>query len=268
MSDTPFNREFADGYEWVAFEAAEGNTIQLLKFPSDISYRKTYFAEGVMDHPAKANLFLVEECIKYLSQPGDMVMDVMAGSGSILLGGRLDRQVIAIELQEYYSNLITKSAAKMGVQPIILTGDCTNILPLYNIQAIVFSPPYAATMAIPSKTRPESREQYQQYASGEGNIGMMKPFEYSVKMRQIYSLCLQSLKPGGYLALIIKDYYSGTLQEIGWRAWQTLLRVGFEHQDWFRWMPPGTQFKADHRKLGHRVVEDEHIIIVRRPLCP
>ena len=101
---------------------------------------------------------------------------------------------------------------------------------------------------------------------GEGNIGMMKPFEYSLKMRQIYGLCLQSLKPGGYLALIIKDYYSGQLHELGWRSWQTLLRVGFEHQDWFRWMPPGTQFKADHRKLGHRVVEDEHIIIVRRPL--
>ena len=81
---TPFvNREFADGYEWVAFEASEGNTIQLLKFPSDISYRKATFAEGVMDHPAKANLFLVEECIKYLSDPGDMVMDVMAGSPAV-----------------------------------------------------------------------------------------------------------------------------------------------------------------------------------------
>lgn len=266
MSNTPFNREFADGYEWLAFEAAAGNTIQLLKFPSDISYRKATFAEGVMDHPAKANLFLVEECIKYLSEPGDVVMDVMAGSGSILLGLKLNRHVVAIELQEHYSDLILESAVKMGVKPLILVGDCTAILPLAGIQAIIFSPPYAATMAIPSKARPESREQYQQYASGVGNIGMMKPFEYSLKMRQIYGLCLESLKPGGYLALIIKDYYSGTLQEIGWRAWQTLLRVGFQHQDWFRWMPPGTQFKADHRKLGHRVVEDEHIIIVRKPL--
>ena len=272
---TPFNREFADGFEWVQHTPMGGTTLDLLKFPNDVSYRKRIFTEEavpsgnteitVMSHPAKANLYLYEECVKYLSEPGDTVMDIMAGAGSILLGGLLGRKVVAIELQDPYMQLIRLSAEKMGIQPLTLVGDCTKILPIKGIQAIVFSPPYAGTMAVPSKKRAEAREQYEQYGAGEGNIGMMRPFQYNQKMREIYQLCLESLKPGGYLALIIKDYYSGELQELGYRSWQMLMRVGFVHQDWFRWMPPGTQFKADHRALGHRTVDDEHIIIVRRP---
>ena len=123
LSDTPFGREFADGYEWVEHRREGGTTLQLLKFPSDASYRKSTFAEGVMEHPAKANLYLYyEECVKYLSEPGDTVMDIMAGAGSILVGARLGRQVVAIELQDHYMQLIKASAEKMGVRPILLTG--------------------------------------------------------------------------------------------------------------------------------------------------
>ena len=94
---------------------------------------------------------------------------------------------------------------------------------------------------------------------------MMKPYQYNWKMREIYELCLRSLKPGGYLALIIKDYYSGSLHELGYDSWLMLMDVGFVHQDWVRWKPPGTQFKADHTSRRRRVV-DEHIIIVHRPI--
>jgi len=42
--------------------------------------------------------------------------------------------------------------------------------------------------------------------------------------------------------------------------------VGFTLQDWFTWDPPGTQFKAIHKAKGDRVVEGEHIIIVRKEI--
>ncbi len=247
MSNTPFNREFADGYEWVEHTDFRGAKRQLLKFPSDVSYRKANFVQGVKAQ--KTNLYLVEECIKSLSEPGDIIMDIMAGSGSILLGAKLGRNVVAIELQEHYANFIRQSAEKMGVQATVIVGDCTKILPLPGSQAIIFSPPKPST--------PQGKE---------GNLGRLNPFKFNLKMGEIYRLCYQSLKPGGCLAVIIKDFYSGELHQLGMQSMQKLMQLGgFEYQNWFRWMPPGTR-SAYHKKMDHRVVEDEHIIMVRKPL--
>ena len=37
---------------------------------NDQDYRKSFFPEEVMSHPAKANLYMLEAIIDYISEPG------------------------------------------------------------------------------------------------------------------------------------------------------------------------------------------------------
>jgi hypothetical protein len=44
-----------------------------------------------------------------------------------------------------------------------------------------------------------------------------------------------------------------------------MIKAGFEVQEWHRWKPPGSIFVSIKRSKGETVVEDEHIIIMRKP---
>lgn len=48
-------------------------------FPTDAEYRKSMFPKEVMSHPAKANLFMVQAIVEYVSEVDQTVMDVMSG---------------------------------------------------------------------------------------------------------------------------------------------------------------------------------------------
>ena len=84
-------------------------------------------------------------------------------------------------------------------------------------------------------------------------------------MGKIYQKCWDSLTPGGSLFLIIKDFYEGKLEKLGYRHIQMLHKTGFVDLEWYQWEAPGTFFKAIHKSQGHRVIEGEHIIIMRKP---
>ena len=238
-----------------------------IKFPRDKADRDKLFIPESYDHPAKANLYLIQSLVEYTTNPGDWIMDVTAGTGTILVAATTGRRVIAIELNPLYHEWIERNAQKMGVTGcMIFQADCRYLLPI-ECQSIIFSPPYSTTMKGGGgiHAREKSGEQYSQYQSLKGNLGDLQPFYYNVEMEKIYRLCYQSLTPGGTLSLIIKDFYEGgKLQQLGWRHIQQLNRCGFEVQDWFTWDAPGTQFKNIHRSQGHRVVEGEHIIVVRK----
>lgn len=245
----------------------ERNEQGWIKFPRDKADRDRLFIPESFEHPAKANLYLVDALIQYTTEPGDTIMDITAGTGTILIAAP-ERRVITIELNPVYAEWIFKNSLKLDLSQFctLLQGDCRDLLPI-PCQSIIFSPPYSVTMKGGGgmHNREKSGEQYSQYQSLKGNLGDLQPFYYNVEMLKIYKLCYESLTPGGSLSLIIKDFYeAGGLVQLGWRSVQQLQRVGFVLQDWFTWDPPGTQFKAIHKAKGDRVVEGEHIIIVRK----
>lgn len=238
-------------------------------FPRDKAARDKIFTKESFEHPAKMNLYLLQEIVKYTTQPGDVIIDITAGSGTILWAGTVGRLVIAVELNPQFCEWMKLNAAKMGVTGyLILEGDCRQYLPLA-CNAIIFSPPYANLLNAGGGIldREHVGEQYREYSKDPRNLGALPEFRFNEAMRTIYQKCLDSLSPGGILTLIIKDTVNlGVINPLGWRHVQMMGLMGFEMFDWQQWVPPGTQFKALHKARGTRVVETEHCIMMRRPL--
>ena len=49
--------------------------MDLILFPRDIEWRRTLFPQGVFEHPAKMNMYMCQELIRYLTKPGDTILD-------------------------------------------------------------------------------------------------------------------------------------------------------------------------------------------------
>lgn len=260
-------------------ESYPRNASGLILFPRDVQRRAELFAEPQNDHekhPAKANLWLVEECVKHFTEPGQLVMDVMAGTGTIMVAALIGRRVLCLDLNPVYINLMMRSAEKMGLGPdkaIIIQGDCLTVLPI-RVDHIIFSPPYSGAMLGhqgSGKTQNSSiffkdervNKSYTTYAS---DLTMMNDFMYNQTMPKIYQKCFESLPSGGTLTNIIKDRMQMPIRiELGLAALHGMVKAGFKFKEWNKWKPPGTQFVAIHKKHGDDVVEDEHIITVVKP---
>jgi hypothetical protein len=245
-----------------------------IKFPTnDQELRKIYFIDEVFTHPAKANLYMVDALISYTSVKGQTIMDITAGTGSILLGTTSGRRVICIELQKQYAEWIQMSYDNMiaahqpAMAPVILQGMCQAFLPI-PCDSIIFSPPYAGGLNRTGGilSREAIGNQVGQYSYEEGNLGHLNDFMFGQEMRKIYTLCFESLRSGGYLSIIIKDRMKqGKRIDLGIQALRAMRQAGFELDSWHTWTPPGLMFLKIHKSRGTRVEEDEHIIIVRKP---
>ena len=148
---------------------------------------------------------------------------------------------------------------------------------------IIFSPPYAGTLNTAHSTKARSKttqhlllastsgggQQYNtdDYAFGPHNLGTLDPFRYNRDMAKIYALCYQSVRAGGTLTIIIQDMMqSGERCELSRPAAAAACTAGFTLQDWFQRKVYGTPFKDLARSKGHETVDEEDIIILRRPL--
>jgi tRNA G10 N-methylase Trm11 len=259
-------------------------------FPPDHARRRELFVPESFDHPARAQLFMVEELVKYLSEPGDTVVDPFGGSGTLMIGLSMGRKVRLIELNPEYADMcrrnglsvLTISGYEFTVRNpyVVHEGPNQELLPNFDgIQAFIFSPPYAGALASAGGkladwggyTR-EHTEQYSDTSELQGNmspynLGGFNNFMFNQEMKKIYKLCLDALKPGGFTAVIIKDRISqGVKEELGYRAMQDMLAIGYEFYDWQRLYMAGSHYTKWHRSKGTKTIDEEHIIIMRRPL--
>ena len=124
----------------------------ILKFKTDTKHRKDWFTDISFSHPAKMSLPLQLWLIENFSKEGETVLDVMAGSGTILVACSMGRNVIAVELESKFIDImkgnwekIKQRGPMMGYkfgQATILQGDARNLEGLL-ADAIITSPPYA-----------------------------------------------------------------------------------------------------------------------------
>ena len=262
--------EFAPGFD----HTEEGWVI----FPEDASFRKDIFPPEVMGHPAKANIYMIESILNYVSKPGDIVMDPMSGTGTILVALTMNRGVIAIEIEELYLQLQKQALELMmpgldNPYVLLLHGDCRKFLPL-NANHIVFSPPYAAILkSNPLKaasTRSLAGSTYedsiQHYSTSADNVGNLSRFLYNQAMEDVYQKCYQSLPSGGTLTVILKDYIEEQ-KRVFLSDWlqRVCIRAGFDQVDWFKRQSLGTGFLQLWRSRGMETVSDEDIVVFRRP---
>lgn len=262
-------REFASEYP----RTPEGWVI----FPNDVPRRKQLFPQEVMKHPAKMQLFMEQSIIEYVSEPGETLLDPMSGSGTIMIGLLMCRNVICLEIEEMYHSIQQMSLAKIKAHPdcqgdaMLLQGNCKLLLPL-PCDHIIFSPPYGAAFK-PSKEVGEfqaSKYRIEQgenvYAKTQGNVGMSNTFLYNMDMEKVYRLCYQSLRKGGTISIVTKD-----ITEAGQRIYLTkwidkvCKQIGFEFDNWFKAQMMGGPYQDMRRAQGLATIDDEDITIYRKP---
>ena len=258
-----------------------------LRFPPDNKRRRELFVPESFNHPARAHVLMIEALVEYLSEPGDLVVDVFGGSGTLLVGLLMGRDVTLMELSPDYANLCRANIRHIQNHPrvdpaaiggIIESPNQTALPETCNVQAFIFSPPYAGALGTGggnmSKFGSQSStllEAYQDKTQLQGNqtpynLDNMSNFMFNQEMKKIYKLCLDALKPGGFTCCIIKDrIVQGVKDELGYRAMQDMLNLGYELYDWQRAFMLGSHYTKYHRSIGRKVIEEEHLIIMRKP---
>ena len=136
------SKQFAPEYE--------RNEQGWIKFPSDSAYRKGMFPEEVNKHPAKANVYLVQSIIEYISEPGQLLLDPMAGTGTLMVGALVGRYIACADISELFYKIMLEAREQLediapgaGGYISILNLPCQQLLLIPNFaDHIIFSPQY------------------------------------------------------------------------------------------------------------------------------
>ena len=234
-----------------------------LLFPQhDRAWRKRLFSPEVFKHIAKANLHMLQALIEYLTEPGDTILDPFAGTGSILIASTMGRNVVMVELEEHFVDLISKamSSGWEGGNSVVLHNDCRLVLP-FPCDAVITSPPYASTLHDPGKGQ-KTQQRIASYSQSYTNMGKLNPFLFVQAMRTVFNKLALSVKPGGPVAIITKDLGKGRRVFLSERIVRYATEAGLVLSEWHKWLPPGNTFP---RQEGECNILDEDLIIFRRP---
>lgn len=243
-------------------------------FPRDVERRKELFPQEVFNHPAKANIFLIEALVEYLTVPGDWILDPFGGTGTLLWATQMGRKVTLIEIEEGFQQLQKEICQDWfgagGWDGIVhlVEGNCNRLLPIFCNHAI-FSPPYAQALGKKSglvgDTIPDALDELGKYSEHPQNMANLNTFFFAQAMKGVYKGLQQSIPPGGMMAVIIKDITRGDERVfLSKDCIREATKVGFEMTEWFKWVPPGSVFTKIMKAKGANTIEDEDIILFRR----
>jgi DNA modification methylase len=244
-------------------------------FPSDRTLRQDIFIEKV-EHPAKNNLHMLSDIVEYLTEPGALVLDPMAGAGSTMYTARLGREIYLIELELAFYELLAKNVLGFTGTINITHGDCRDVIPHItqdSIDLVMFSPPYSnqikanTGLAVYDDAQRTIAQGIRDFVSSPKNLSVLNNFMFDRQMTKIYQLCFSVLKPGGYIAIIIKDQYrAGVRIEFGLMHMKLMSRAGFIPHEWYQREAIGQLHGRRNLARGIKQVEDEHILMLRKPL--
>ncbi len=233
-----------------------------------------------MRHPAKANIFMMEDIWRYVSLPDQLIVDYFGGTGTTGIAERENRKVILLELEDPFFKIEKENAMKLqklyGRTFISIQGDNRKILLTMpnSIDHIMGSPPYAGAMTRKAITADSAESDKAltgnmmvgEYTASPDNLGIANKFQYNMKMTRLYEAAYGALKPGGTMTTIMGDITrEGKRVSLSRWVYTTCMRIGFQPLMHFRRYMSGTAYKSVHKARGLYVVEDEDIIIFRKP---
>jgi hypothetical protein len=252
-------------------------------FKRDAQFRARLFDPSSFQHDAKANLYLVHWLIDRYTQPGQVVLDPMAGTGSIYLGAAAGaRRVMCGELETWMRPILNNNRRRAGGwsrwQPGAYQGDAAN-LPIapVSVDHVLFSPPYWDTFSdwhISNRRMKPAAKQGpvgSAYADERGskekkNAGNLHVYEdFLAFMRLVYAECWRVTRPGGRLLLIVKDRIAAgqrvpivddtvtTLTALGWVVDEVLSREA-----------QLTQYRQLQKAKGMPIIADEQVIVAHK----
>lgn len=247
-------------------------------FPRDLTDRRKLVPSSIQKdvslHPAKMNLYLCQEIIKAFTKPDDTILDPFAGVGTTMVAARMDRNVILLELEQHYCDLIRATwrywlnnednlGYKLGLVTLV-QGDNRQILPL-PCDHIITSPPYGSDLAKSEKGSGAltSKEQTKidRYTGSSLNIGHLNPFLYNQTMIKVYKLMITGLRSGGTITITHRDRLRGTERILYARdIMKTMSGLGCDLTSWEKWKAPGSIQSRVNEKKGVESILDEDIL--------
>lgn len=192
---------------------------QVETFKRDNHLRDTLFHPDSFQHQGKANLYLLFAILKYLPTTG-IIVDPMAGTGSAMAYTDYAYKVITGELEPHWAKLCQINRQTITLKRLWSSATvalCNQWdaarLPLQDksVMAVITSPPYWDMLSDwhinSNNLQAEGHPDYGiAYGVSPGNVGNIHIYEdYLRTMFAIYNEYYRVLRPGGIMALILKD---------------------------------------------------------------
>jgi hypothetical protein len=275
-------------------------TTDLLDLGSDLGLRYRYFTRTSLAHPAKLHLGLLAWLVERYTRPGETIADPMAGIGSTAYAALLQRNVVLREIEPPWlahchenAALIIRAAGLFAGAIDVGQGDAREG---WGFQAdhIVFSPPYGCANSPHRGSRASWFErrrrllesgrlsprwtelvQHQDdhagamaaelfhYGQHPAQLGHLRGAAYWTAMEHVYTQTRTSLRPGGYLILIIKDHIrNGQRVRVADQTVALCERLGFRlHARHARKVYPLSLWQRRRKERGEPVVEEEDVLV-------
>ncbi|MGI5835991.1 MAG: DNA methyltransferase [Chloroflexota bacterium] len=261
------------GEEWLYFTKSVITTT----FPSEYGHdlRK---AHGANKPPQ-----LMKQLIEFFTKAGGRVLDPFAGVGGTLIGAALcdpPRDCVGIEINgrwiEVYRQVVERSEGTLvGYQ--MIQGDCLEELAGMEESSFDFvatDPPYnlhfERTMCDGRYDRSfaNRRTDYDMRSDDPRDLANLGSYEaYLDGMEQLFAQCLRVLKPGKYMAVIVRNAYQKgeyifTHADLAQRA----RSVGFVPKGEKVWYQTGTRLRPYGYPYAYVPnIAHQHIVILRKP---
>lgn len=273
---------------------------QVLELGSDTGLRNRWMIKESYAHPAKLHLGLLDWIVNRYTEAGDSILDPMAGVGSILYAGTLQRDVFAREIEPRWLEIAHKNAAHIHALSGMFSGHIhvgqADARSPWNVRAdhIILSPPYGCEATrggarkgiLSPKTRAmvasgeltgdwvrlaQSTDTGQGasylfwYGEHDGQIGHFTGGRYWEAMTDIYRNAHEALKTG-YMVLIIKDHIrKGAHVRTSDLTVALCERLGFTLVERnYRKVYPLSLWQRLRKERGEPVIELEDILTFRR----
>jgi modification methylase len=246
----------------------------------DIYQRERLFGEASFTHHAKMNLNLLQAVLDRYTDPGDVVLDPMGGTGSVLVGLLTGRPVATgdVELQwarllrDNWVRLCRRSILAFGTPGLVAQWDAVR-LPLADgrVDFCITSPPYFDTWSNWDASSNILEDRHNEHGLSYGDhprqIANIHVYEdYLRAMRQAYAELWRVLRPGGKLVLIVKDVIRGGRVVPVVRDNETLARAsGFSLVERHDVPARGTRFRNVNRtRLGQAGPQLEPVLVFEK----
>ena len=184
-------------------------------------------------HPAKFPEDLCQQFIEFFTQPGQLVLDPMAGTGSALIAAvQAGRRAVGVELNPAYAAVAQSRLAEdeKGAAGHVICADARTIgaLGLEPVDYVLTSPPYWDMLRRRGhETQQERRANpdLDVYYSDSGqDLGNLADYEQFLgELVSIYRVVAALMRPGAYATIIVKNVKKdGRMYPL---AWELALRL-------------------------------------------
>lgn len=239
-------------------------------------------------HGANKPPALMRQLIEFFTKRGGLVLDPFAGVGGTLLGAAIatpPRKAVGIEVSPKWAKVyaaVAEDLAARGLERLkdqqMVVGDCLEVMAGFEADRfdfIVTDPPYNVHFKITMSVGKQGK--YKEWANRRTDFDMKsddaRDFAnlgsygaYLDAMEAAFKECFRVLKPGKYMALIVRNAYQGgrytfTHADLAARA----ERAGFTTKGEIVWWQTGTRLRPygyPHAYVPN--IAHQHIVVLRK----